>query len=106
MYVQSDTLVLFDVFNNSQSTCLETYRHPLRFLSATGLAWKAALKSTKVKSDLLSDIIMLLMVENVKGGICYANYLYMKLNKKYMNDYNENKESSYFTCWDINNLYG
>ena len=91
MYVQSDTLLLFDVFNNFQSMCLAIYRNPVRFLSATRLAQKAALKSTKVKFGLLTDIIMLLMVENVKGGICYVNYLYMRLNKKYMNDYNENK---------------
>ena len=30
-----------------------------------GLAWQAALKETKVKLDLLTDIDMLLMVENV-----------------------------------------
>ena len=36
---------------------------PAKFLSAPGLAWKAALKKTKVKLDLLTDIYMLLMVE-------------------------------------------
>ena len=33
------------------------------FLTAPGLAWQAALKKTKVKLDLLTDINMLLMVE-------------------------------------------
>ena len=36
-----------------------------KFLSAPELAWQAALKETKVKLDLLTDIDMLLMVEKV-----------------------------------------
>ena len=36
---------------------------PAKFLSAPGLAWKAVIKKTKVKIDLLTDIVMLLMVE-------------------------------------------
>ena len=35
------------------------------FFSAPGLAWQAALKNTKVKLDLLTDINMLLMLEKV-----------------------------------------
>ena len=35
---------------------------PEKFLSARGLAWQAALKKTKLKLDLLTDIDMLLMV--------------------------------------------
>ena len=35
------------------------------FFSAPGLAWQAALKNTKVKVDLLTDINMLLMLEKV-----------------------------------------
>ena len=46
---------------------------PAKFLSATRLAWQAALKKTKVKSDLLTDIDMLLMVEKyIRGGICHS----------------------------------
>ena len=36
---------------------------PTRFLTAPGLAWQAALRKTKVKLDLLTDIDMLLTVE-------------------------------------------
>ena len=36
---------------------------PTRFLAAPGLAWQAALRKTKVKLDLLTDIDMLLTVE-------------------------------------------
>ena len=49
--------------------CREIYElDPAKFLSAPGLAWQAALKKTKVKLDLLTDIDMLLMVEKVIRG--------------------------------------
>ena len=41
---------------------------PLVFSSASGLAWQAALKKTKVKLDLLMDVEMLLMVEKALEG--------------------------------------
>ena len=60
MYVQSNTLLLAVVFDNFLSMCLEIYEFdPIRFLTGPGLAWQAALKKTKVKLDLLTDIDML-----------------------------------------------
>ena len=76
-------------------------------LSAPGLAWKAAIKKTKVKLDLLTDIDILLIVEKgISGGICHSIYQYAKANNKYMKDYDKNKESSYIQYRDVNNLYG
>ena len=47
--------------------------------SAHGLAWEEALKKTKVKLDLLSNIDMLIMVEKgIRGGICHSIYRYAK----------------------------
>ena len=67
MYVQSDTLLLADVFENFQNMYLEIYElHPARFLIAPKLAWQAALKMTKVKLDLLTDINMLAV--GMRGG--------------------------------------
>ena len=38
---------------------------------------------------------MLLMRENnIRGEICHAIYWYVKVNKKFMKNYHENKESS------------
>ena len=46
---------------------------PEKFLSASGLAWKADLKKTQVKLELLTDIDMLLMVgKEIREGICHA----------------------------------
>ena len=45
----------------------------LDFLTAPGLVWQGALKKTKVKLDLLTDIDMLLVVEKgIRRGICHA----------------------------------
>ena len=51
----------------------------LIFLSAPELAWKAALRKTGVELGLLTDIDMLLMVEEgIRGGICHAIHTYAK----------------------------
>ena len=72
--VQSDTLLLADIFNNFWNICLEIHElDPARFVSIPGLEQQTALKKTIVKLDLLtftdmSD--MLLMVEKgIRGGI-------------------------------------
>ena len=85
MYVQSDTLLLADVFENFRNKCIEIYEFdPAHFLSAPGLAWQACLKKTKVKLELLTDVHMLLMVEKgIRGGICHARHRYAKANNKY-----------------------
>ena len=107
MYVQSDILLLAEVFENSRNICVKIYNFgPGKFLSAPRLAWQAALKKTKVKLDVLTDIDMLLMVEkNIRRGICHSIYRYVKANNKYMKYYDQNKESSYLQCWDVNDLY-
>ena len=62
--------MLADVFENFRSICINIYElNPAKFLSAPGLAWQAALKKTKVKLDLLTEIDMLLMVEKGITGI-------------------------------------
>ena len=64
LYVQSDTLLLANVFDNSQNMWLEIYElDPIHFLFEPGLSWKGALKKAKVKLDLFADIDMLLIVE-------------------------------------------
>ena len=108
LYVQSDILLLADVCENFRDIFLKIYElDPARFLSAPGLTWQAALKKTKVKLDLLTDIDMLIMVEKgIRGGICHSVYRYAKANNKYVKDYDKNKESLYLQYWDVNNLYG
>ena len=77
--------------------CLQIYElDPAKFYSAPGLAWKAHLKKTKVRLELLTDIDMLLMVEKgIKSNICHSINRYAKANNKYIKSYDKNKESSY-----------
>ena len=107
-YVQSDTLLLADVFENFNNECIELYELDLaNFLSAPGLAWQDCLKKTVVKLELLTNNDMLLMVEKgIRRGMCDAIHRYVKANNKYMNNYDKNKESSYIQYLDANNLYG
>ena len=108
LYVQSDTLLLADVFNNFRDICLKEYElDPAHFLSLPGLAWQACLKKTNIELELLTDYDMLLMVEEgIRGGICHSIHRYAKANNKYMKNYNNDEESSYIQYLDANNLYG
>ena len=108
LYVQSDTLLLADVFENFRNMYIKVYElDPAHFLTAPGLAWQACLKKTEAKLELLTDVDMLRMVEKgIRGGICNAIYRYAKANNKYMKNYNKYKEQSFIQYLDANNLYG
>ena len=105
LYVQRDTLLLADVFENFRNTCLKVYElDPAHFLSLPGLSWQACLKKTNI--ELLTDYDMLLMVEEgIRGGICHSIHRHAKANNRYMKDYDKNIESSYIQYLDVNNLY-
>ena len=107
LYVQSDTLLLADVFNNFRDMYIKEYElDPAHFLSLPRLAWQACLKKTNIELEILTDYDMLLMVEEgIRGGICHSIHRYAKANNKYMKNYNNNEESSYIQYLDANNLY-
>ena len=106
LYVQSDTLLLADLFNNFRDMCIKEYQlDPAHFLSLPGLGWQACLKKTNIELELLRDYDMLLMVEEgIRGGICHSIHRYA--NNKYMKNYNNNEESSCIQYLDANNFYG
>ena len=84
LYVQSDTFLLADVFENFRNMCVKEYKiDPAHFLSAPGLAWQACLKKTGIQLELLIDIDMLLMIEKgMRDGITHAIHRYAKSNNK------------------------
>ena len=60
LYVQSDTLLLADVFENFRNMCIKVYElYPAHFLSLPGLAWQACLKRTSIELELLTSYDML-----------------------------------------------
>ena len=84
MSVQSDTLLLADVFENVRNKFIEIYElDPAHFLSVPGLPWQACLRKTRVELELLTDIGILLMVEKgIRGGMCQVIRRYAKANNK------------------------
>ena len=74
LYVQSNTLLLTDVFEIFRNMCLKIWElDPVKFFSAPGLAWQATLKKNKVKLGLLTRTDMILMVGKlIRGGLCHS----------------------------------
>ena len=108
MYLESDVLLLTDVFENFRDLCLENYGlDPCWYYTAPGLAWDAALKKTKVELKLFTDIDMLLMVEKgIRGGISSIMTCYRKAKKYMEKDFHPKELSKYLQYFDKNNLYG
>ena len=92
-----------------RDTCLKHYKlDPAHFYTSPGLAWKACLKHTGIKLELLTDPDMLPKFERgIRGGITQAVRKYASANNKYMGDrFNPKSESSYLQYLDANNLCG
>ena len=100
--------MLADVFTTLQNECHDIYGLDLaHFLSAPGLAWQASLRKSEIKLELLTDVDMLLMVEEgIRGAITQAVHRYCKANNKYMDkNYNKDKKSKYIQYFDSNSFY-
>ena len=103
---KKDVLFLADVSEKFVTTRLKFYRlDPCHYFSYPGLSWDAMLKMTSLKLEKISDIGKYLFIEKgLRGGISYIAMRYTKANKKYMNDYNSKKPSTFITYLDMNNL--
>ena len=83
--------------------CLKIYHlDPVKFISAPGLAWQAALKKTSVKLELLTYIAK--VEKGIKGAMYHAIHWYTKVIDKYMKEYNKNEKFSFLKYWDTNHL--
>ena len=65
------------------------------------------LKMNDVKLEKISDIDIYLFIEKgLRGGISYIAKRFAKANNKYMSDYDSNKQLTFITYLDKNNLNG
>ena len=103
-YLKKDVLLLADVFEKFIDTCLKFYGlNPCHYFHSPGLRWDAMLKMTGLKLEKISDIDKyLFIVKGLRGGISYIAKRYAKANKKYMNDYDSKKPSTFITYLDMN----
>ena len=81
--------------------------NPAWYFSAPGLAWDAALKTTTVQFELLSDQDISLMIESgIRGGIATISHRQAKANNEYMGDaFDPTKEFKFISYLDENALY-
>merc|ERR1712105_47155 len=113
LYLESDVLLLADVFENFRNVCLKNYKlDPAWYFTSPGIAWDAALKMTGVELELLTDPDMLLMIEKgVRGGVSMISKRHGKANNKYMKrssategrmieEYDPSQPSKYITYLD------
>ena len=110
LYLKSDVLLLADIFQNFREINLtNSGLDPAHYVSSPGLSWDAMLKMTNVKLDLISDVDTQNFIEKgMRGGISTITHRHAVANNKYMRkeNYDPEKESSYISYLDANNLYG
>lgn len=100
LYVQSDVLLLADIFENFRKMCLAYYKLDCAHaFTGPGFAWESALKMTGVKLDLLLDPDMYLLVERgIRGGVSNISLRLAQANNKYLPEtYDPEKPNSYIT---------
>ena len=109
LYLRMDIILLANVFESFRKVCLDNYGLDLaHFYMAPGLVWKACLKKTKIRLELLLDPNMLLMFERgIRGGITQSVHRWAKVNNPYMgSEYRLCEPTRYLQYLDANNLHG
>ena len=108
LYLRTDVVLLSNVFESFTRVCLENYGlDPSHFYTAPGLVWKACLKKTGIRLELLLNPDMLLMFERgIRGGITRSVHRWAAANNPYMeSECDKNKPTKYLQYLDANNLY-
>ena len=107
-YSKKDVLLLGDVFEKFNDTCLKFYKlDPCHYFSSPGLSWDAMLKMIGVWLRKISDLDMYLFIEKgFRGGISYIAKRYSEVCNNYMKNYDPTKPSKHIEYLHKNKLYG
>ena len=108
LYLRTDMVLFANMYKAFREMCLEHYKlDPVHFYMAQELAWKACLKHTGIRLELLTDPDMLLMFERgIRGGITQAVRKHAAANNPYMGDkFDPDENTTYLQYLDTNNLY-
>ena len=108
IYLQTDVLLLADVFENFRKTAMVTYGlDPAHYYTLPGYSWDALLKCTNIELDQITEANMYLFVEKgLRGGISMVSHCHAQANNQYMENYNNEEPTSFIQYLDANNLYG
>ncbi|CAB4024544.1 Hypothetical predicted protein [Paramuricea clavata] len=86
LYLETDVLLLADVFENFKRTCLESYElDPAHYVSAPSLSWDAFLKKSGEEIELVSDMDMFQFFEKddllkLTASPCFQSHRIMNQN--------------------------
>ncbi|CAB4015988.1 Gastrula zinc finger, partial [Paramuricea clavata] len=86
LYLETDVLLLADVFENFRRTCLESYElDPAHYVSAPSLSWDAFLKKSGEEIELVSDMDMFQFFEKddllkLTASPCFQSHRIMNEN--------------------------
>ena len=109
LYLKTDVILLANVFEEFRKVCLKNYGlDSAHFYTAPGLTWKACLKKTRIRLELLLDSDMILMFERgIRGGITQSVNKWAEANNPYMgSEFDPDEKTNYLQYLDANNLYG
>ena len=108
LYLQTDVLLLADVFENFRRTALSNYNlDPAHYYTLPGYSWDCLLKCTNIRLEQITEANMYLFIEKgLRGGISMVSHRHAIANNRYMQNFDPSQPDSYLMYLDSNNLYG
>ena len=107
-YLMKDVLLICDIMENYREMFMNKYQTELfSHYTINSLTFEVFKKYNPVKIKIIENISIYQAFQNMlAGGICGASTCrYAIANNKYMNNYNNNEETSYIMHYDINAVY-
>ena len=102
LYLKNDTLHLADVLEIFRKMYLKIYQlDPAKCLLCSGLAWKAALKKTEVKLEILFDVNGWAMSENLPVNKFEQIEETSQFNEDFIKNCSEESDEEYFPEVDV-----